>query len=562
MMTPKYLSTDPNAGELVQEPSQEELENVQTEPVTSAIADVGAGAASMLWPGWDTIKRAATAAVNPLGGVISRDEEGNVHLGAGNLGSLAGDIGKGMYEGSREQGSKAWEDLKLASEAAGRMDYGDAAGRFIEAGGHGAAAALPGIGPAAARTGEDLATPGRRAYGVGEAAGLLLPSGIGAARPSAAVRASQAARAEQSAGTNMAKAVGATWKEAPEVAENARYLSEQTGVSASKGSMLKKIKGGGGLAKADIAPESLLGQAKTNLEKVKAAGAGIPIEFEGIEDELRATEPAITYPEGETGPATVDPKRLAAFNQWADKLEDIAKGFGEDIVTPGEPVLKESPIRGPKGEAIFDEVEGPSTKVREPGPVPASEAFKTREAAGRVAKRGNAYTRAPGMQATPSAEAAAATQAKLSKELKLKVPGLEKADLDYHSLRQAGDILQKAAQKEAVASPSAAKTFLGRMAIRGSVGATAAAAGAGVSSAAGLPLLGGALVGGGAYGAWKIAQEVLGSTWWNTLSAAEKLKYADAMRGGAFNVAHVAGEAAAYPVLRTKSQPEPPEEEE
>lgn len=54
----------------------------------------------------------------------------------------------------------------------------------------------------------------------------------------------------------------------------------------------------------------------------------------------------------------------------------------------------------------------------------------------------------------------------------------------------------------------------------------------------------GAAAGGLSYGAFQVAREILGSTWWNTLSAAQKLKFADLMRSGTMPTLGMLGEAA------------------
>lgn len=75
--------------------------------------------------------------------------------------------------------------LMAAQAGEGRKALADAkAGRYVEMLGHGAAAALPLLGPAAAAAGEQIAS-GDIAGGLGKAAGLIAPAVVGAAVPKA-----------------------------------------------------------------------------------------------------------------------------------------------------------------------------------------------------------------------------------------------------------------------------------------------------------------------------------------------------------------------------------------
>ena len=81
-----------------------------------------------------------------------------------------------MAQASANQARKAYESAKQ--------------GEYLEATGHGMAAALPGIGPAAAQAGE-LIGGGEVARGLGQATGLLAPFGVGAVVPKVITKATK-----------------------------------------------------------------------------------------------------------------------------------------------------------------------------------------------------------------------------------------------------------------------------------------------------------------------------------------------------------------------------------
>ena len=80
---------------------------------------------------------------------------------------LATDIGKAQAD----QFHQAYQDFTNTKEMPNLSD------RLLSASGHVAAGSLPMLGPAAAQAGENIGTPGKTAYGAGQAAGLLLPFG-------------------------------------------------------------------------------------------------------------------------------------------------------------------------------------------------------------------------------------------------------------------------------------------------------------------------------------------------------------------------------------------------
>lgn len=84
---------------------------------------------------------------------------------------LATDIGKAQAD----QFHQAYQDFTNTKEMP------DLSGRMLSASGHVAAGSIPVVGPAAAEAGQNIGTPGKTAYGLGQTAGLLLPFGLSAA---------------------------------------------------------------------------------------------------------------------------------------------------------------------------------------------------------------------------------------------------------------------------------------------------------------------------------------------------------------------------------------------
>jgi hypothetical protein len=137
---PQYLSTDPNAGRasgdgyLSTDPNAGAAKTETPEPKSGAAARFAGGAWEMLNP-VSMVKGAVDAVSHPI------------------------DTAKNIYESHVTQAQKAFEN-------AGQ-------GRYSEAIGHGAAALLPILGPAAANIGEEIGTGEDIAGGLGKAAGLL-----------------------------------------------------------------------------------------------------------------------------------------------------------------------------------------------------------------------------------------------------------------------------------------------------------------------------------------------------------------------------------------------------
>jgi len=148
---PQYLSTDPNAGQassgyLSTDPNAGAAAKTETpEPKSGAAARFAGGAWEMLNPA-SMVKGAVDAVSHPI------------------------DTAKNIYESHVGQAQKAFENV--------------AQGRYSEALGHGAAALLPILGPAAANIGEEIGATGDIAGGLGKTAGLL----TGVLRPNAITR--------------------------------------------------------------------------------------------------------------------------------------------------------------------------------------------------------------------------------------------------------------------------------------------------------------------------------------------------------------------------------------
>lgn len=162
-------------------------------PVDAPTADEPAGPLSRFVTGVRKNLPDLSALVHPVTSAVSA---------LAHPAQLASDIA-GAYHGAVDASA---QQFTKASDALGQ-------GRYSEAAGHGLAAVLPGVGPAAANAGEKIGA-GDIAGGAGEATGLLLPSAIGAVAPVVAPRAmamgrNVAAGARELAATPLARNVAA-----------------------------------------------------------------------------------------------------------------------------------------------------------------------------------------------------------------------------------------------------------------------------------------------------------------------------------------------------------------
>jgi len=429
------------------------------------------------------------------------DEQGNIspHLSGGPR--LIKNYLSGIAKGSLGQLEKAWATPSMMGKL-----------------GHTAAGLVPAVGPALADEVERAQASGDYAGGIGGALGILGPMAIGARTPSTMSGLSSAERgiagwAESTAGENMARAVSAPKGYVGDVIENARKLNEELPLGGTK-RMHEAVKGEGGLARGTIDKKSLLGKAERTLKVVKHKGRNQPIDAIEIAQEVRGTPQRIP-PAAEGAPvAAPEATRggqayLDSIDAEASRLEQLAESHGQVI----------------KGQVTTDSAGKSRTKVADiilPGDVPASEMFTVRTQANKAA--GAAHQDRPLITPSANEEASKVVGAVTSKFLKAAVPGLEKADLHYSSLRGAGDFLTNALQAETKSGASVTRA-VGEVAGRTGLGAAAGFAMGGPSGAA---------FGAGGVGGIVIARAVWKSPWFQRLSAATKYKVADQLRTGTF----------------------------
>lgn len=499
------------------------------------------GAASTALPSMDTVGQLAGAATDtPMGvpsPVIELGEDGKIHIRPSKSLTLGWDILKGMAKSHGEQFGKAGESARAAAELGASGDIGGAARKTAATVGHTVAGLTPLVGPAAAHAGERI-SEGDVAGGLGEATGLgtvLLPFGK---KFAAGIETRTAKGLESSAGRNIAKVVGARWQEVPDIMQNTETIAKGLGVG-NREKLLNKVKGVGALSRKKGAndPSSLLGRAETKLDLVKAKGADIPIGLERAAQGVR--DIAIKLDNPRPGPRSLDRELVAATEDWASQIEGKAFAHGTEGTSPTPPI---PPSRTLGGKDIPGVPGRPGTPDM-PGEVPASEVFKLRTQAGDVASRKGGFKANPLGEVTATGKAAAAAHGELGSLLKEAVPGLREADLNYSSWRQVGDLLQASTQKGALKNAPALELLGLRVPIGGILGMTmAGGAGAAVGGTRG------ALFASSTYGALQVAREIANSAYWQSLSAATKIKVANAIKSGALTTAEVATRGAGVAV--------------
>jgi hypothetical protein len=131
---------------------------------------------------------------------------------------------------------------------------------------------------------------------------------------------------------------------------------------------------------------------------------------------------------------------------------------------------------------------------------------------------------------------------------------LAEANLDYATRRQLADILQASARKEVKKGTSAFGVMAARTALKGTL---AASLGGGASLASGGLASSGLVAGASAYGLYKVVAEIMNSPRWNSLSAAQKLQFATALRGSAPIARQMSGPAAAAQLFSARPSPNP-----
>jgi len=515
------------------------------------------GAASTALPSADMLGRIAGALTDtPMGipvPVIERGEDGKIHVRPSKSISLWLDTLKGMMASHGEQFSKAGESARNAAELGAEGDIGGAARNALATVGHTAAGLVPLVGPPAAHAGERI-SEGDVAGGLGEAAGLstaLLPFGK---KFAGGIESRAVKGLESGAGKNIAKVVGARWQEVPDIMANTRTIAEGLGVGGRE-KLLDRVKGAGSISKrtGSHAPGSLLGKAETELENVKTSNANVPIDVAPAEQAVRDT--AIKLRSPLPGPKSFDPELVAATEDWASRIE--SKAFAH-----GTPATAATPPTPPSRTLAGVNVPGTSGSVGTSaarGDVPASEVFKMRTQAGDVASRKGGFKSNPLTETPASGKVAASVHGELGSLLKDAIPELRKADLDYSTWRKVGDLLQASTQKGALKGAPALELLGLRLPISGALGQLTMGTGLGAGAGALAGSAGTGAMLGGAYGAFQVARDIANSAYWQSLSAATKIKVANAIKSGALTTAEVGARAGgvAVPAMSRYNEDQP-----
>ena len=501
------------------------------------------GTASTALPGMDTLSAIGGALADTPAGlpmpVIERGDDGKIHVRPSKSISLWLDTLKGMMASHGEQFSKAGESARNAAELGAEGDIGGAARQAAATIGYTGAGLLPLVGPAAAHAGERIAS-GDVAGGLGEGAGLataLLPFGK---KFAGGVETRAVKGLENWAGSDIAKVVGARRQDVPDIMRNTRTIAEGLGVG-NREKLLDRVKGAGSLTrkKGPHDPESLLGKAENKLSWVKGQ-PNLPVDVMPVAQKVRNTAPKFKNPL--PGPTSFDRELVAATEDWAEQIEGKAFAHGTPRVQPG-PMSAGAPAQ--------------------PGLVPAEEAFLMRTQAGDVAGRKGGFKANPLGEVSPGGVAGASTHGELGSLLKQAYPGLAEADLGYSAWRQVGDLLLVAAEKDVIKKASAIELLGIKLPISGALGqlTMGAGMGAGAGALAGSASIGAAL--GGAYGAFQVAKDIANSAYFRSLSAATKIKVANAIKSGALTTAEVSVRAGGVtvPAVSRYSEPQPPEEQ-
>jgi hypothetical protein len=538
------------------------------------------GAASTALPSMDSLRDIFGALTDTPGGipapVIERGDDGKIHVRPSRSISLWLDTLKGMMASHGEQFGKAGESARNAAELGAEGDIGGSARNALATVGHTAAGLVPLVGPPAAHAGERI-SEGDVAGGLGEAAGLstaLLPFGK---KFAGGIESRAVKGLESGAGKNIAKVVGARWQEVPDIMANTRTIAEGLGVG-NREKLLDRVKGEGSLSKqaGKHDPASLLGEAEAKLKSVKDANADVPIDLAPAAQGVRGSTPKLKSPL--KGPASLDPEMVSATEDWANRLDEVALSHGtppgppsavfgyptmKADVPPGSPVFNPSTMQVDtlKGLSISSPQTGtlagaPAT----PGLVPASEVFKMRTQAGDVGARKGGFKANPLTEVPASGKAAASAYGELRSILHEAIPDLAKADLDYSTWRRVGDLLQASTQKGALKGAPALELLGLRLPISGALGQLTMGAGMGAGAGALAGSAGTGAMLGGAYGAFQVARDILNSAYWQSLSAATKIKVANAIKSGALTTAEVGARASgvAVPAMSRYNDAQPP----
>lgn len=496
----------------------------------------------------DQMGEAAVAGPSPIDLYVGDD--GKVHVRPSKPTQLGLDMLTGLARAHGEQFKKAGEKVReMVSPETRNIDR---LGMGVQALGHTAAGLTPGVGPAAADAGEKIGSGEgmKAAEGVGEAAGMLAPLVLLSKKIPEATVTAKANALEKAATEKFAKAIGTRPQDVPDVMKGAPTFIRKLRPGNTE-EMLAQVKGEGSLTTkggSAVDPNSLLGKAEKELEAVKAANADVPVDVMPAADYVRDI-PKLESPPGTKGPVSIDPNQslVRATEAWAKKIEEKAQVHG----TPGVPEQPPTPpSRDPfTGKEIPGDPGFPEQPPA-PGPVPASEVFKMRTQAGDVANPAFGKLGKPLVELTAENKAALRADMGISNVLHDAIPTLKDADLTYHQTRQLSDLLQNVAQRNvANKNASALQVLATRNLIKGAAGSllggAAGAGGAVALGAGGLPAAAMGMMGASAYGVFKVAQDIVNSPYWLSLSAKARLAVADYIRSGGLNTNRVAQESLA-----------------
>jgi hypothetical protein len=346
------------------------------------------------------------------------------------------------------------------------------------------AAAVPLVGPAAAAAAEKIGGGEDIAGGVGEAAGLLIPTALPFRSLRTLAQRPLARALEAGAKKNVLRALKPEAAVAPSVLRGARDISDIMGVGTSK-QLLEKIAGPGAAEAASSEVGGALEKALDKLKQLKEIeGRLSPQKFKDVAKSLREQLGTVT-PETTPGakPAaalTLDPAAQAATEKIASRIEGIAEQFPEGI--------------------------------------PTKAGFKFRSQLGKVAERGGAYKKKAGQPRPAAPDVAMKAQADMTQILKSEVPGLADADLTFSTIKKAQVALKNRVIADMLGNAPAAEVVGGKYLLGSLIGGGAIAGGA---VGAGAGALG--------YGAYKVISEMVNSPLWNSLSAKGKFALIDTL---------------------------------
>lgn len=350
-------------------------------------------------------------------------------------------------------------------------------GRYTEAFGHGMAGALPVIGPAAAASGEQIAS-GDIAGGLGKAAGMLAPvAASGAVRGRLAVQARRGVPAvlERQAVDQVAQRVLAPG--------SAAFKGKAQAIAPE---VLRRGMKGGRAELADAAEEGQATSATAIDDAINAGGGGASGVY--VDPVIRQLQQRIDSLTVNGRPIPGAEGRIDGLRARIDYLEQTARQR-QGLVKHGQP------FTNPKALS-FDDLR------------------KIRDEQYRIANEARAYQRAGNPQLNDEGFAAAETGSAIRGEFARLSPELAQANADYTFFKTLGDILDPAQGRPKVSAPSQGVT--GGAAVSGAV------AGAVVGPKASFVL--------GVVRPW--IQRMRSEPAWQLADAQTKMRLAEAIRNG------------------------------